>query len=69
MTARKFISSLALLAAISVVATGCGRRAAPDTPYQAAVEKAEEARKKGEPVPEVPPEPEKDRPFILDPLI
>ena len=61
--------ALAMMATMALV-SACGRRAALDTPYEAAVQARKDAVKAKDPYP--PPEPEKpatDKPFILDPLI
>lgn len=66
MAARHLI--LLLLAASLLSA--CGRRPAQlDTPYEAALEAREEARRNNEPLPPEPTPPPADRPFILDPLL
>ncbi len=68
MTASRFLLSAALIAAMGLT-VACGRRADLDTPYQAAAEAREEARKAGQPVPPEPEKPVEDRPFILDSLL
>lgn len=68
MTASRIVLSAALIAALGLTAA-CGRRAALDTPYQAAVDAREDARKAGQPVPPEPEKPVEDKPFILDPLL
>ncbi len=65
----KGLARLVLLVAVASAIVGCGRKAALDTPYQAAIDKREEARKAGEPLPPVPEEPVADKPFILDWLL
>ncbi|PHP65548.1 hypothetical protein CSC94_18310 [Zhengella mangrovi] len=64
----KSLSTGLCLLMIAAVAAGCGRRSSLETPYQASVREARDARKTGEKVPE-PQKPEKNKPFILDPLI
>jgi hypothetical protein len=60
----------ALLVAVAMTVTACGRRADPDTPYQADVAARKEAiQAKKTPVPPEPTKPPTDRPFILDKLI
>lgn len=68
MTALRILVSTALIAALGFV-SACGRRADLDTPYQAAVDAREEARKAGQPVPPEPAKPVEDKPFILDSLL
>lgn len=67
MTACRYLTILALAAAMGLAA--CGRKSALDTPYEAAVEARQQAEENDEPLPPEPEEPERDRPFILDPLI
>lgn len=69
MRARTLIRTTLLVAALAVAATGCGRRAGLDTPYEAAREARREASRNNEPVPPQPEPPVEDRPFILDGLI
>jgi len=68
---RRLTALLALLGAIAVLATACGRRPSDlDTPYQAAVEARKEAQdQKKTPLPPAPQKPEKDKRFFLDGLI
>ena len=68
---RRLTALLALLGAIAVLATACGRRPSDlDTPYQAAVEARKEAQdQKKTPLPPQPQKPEKDKRFFLDGLI
>ncbi len=68
MTASRMMVTLTLLAAMATV-VGCGRRAALDTPYEAAVEARKDAEKAKKPLPPEPEKPDTDKPFILDPLI
>ncbi|HEV7254179.1 MAG TPA: hypothetical protein VGN97_13930 [Mesorhizobium sp.] len=66
MAARHVI--LLILAASALSA--CGRKPLqPATPYQAALEAREEARRNNEPLPPEPTPPPADKPFILDPLL
>lgn len=67
MTAPRLILFAVLIGSLGLSA--CGRRADLDTPYQAAVDAREEARKAGQPVPPEPEKPVEDKPFILDPLL
>ena len=67
MTAR-LSPAILLLAALGVL-SACGKRADLDTPYQAALDAREEARKAGQPAPPEPEKPVEDKPFILDPLL
>jgi hypothetical protein len=68
---RRLTALLALLGAIALVATACGRRPSDlDTPYEAAVEARKEAQdQKKTPLPPEPQKPEKDKRFFLDGLI
>lgn len=59
-----------LLLASALALSACGRKpVSPDTPYEAALEAREEARRNNEPVPPEPEKPVEDKPFILDPLL
>lgn len=70
MAPGRFFASLALLMAVTVAVSACGRRPGSlDTPYQAAVEARQEAIDRGETPPPAPERPVRDRPFILDRLI
>ena len=60
---------LVLLAGAVAAATGCGRRGALDTPYEAAMQARKDAQKAGQPLPPEPAKPEQDKPFFLDRLI
>jgi hypothetical protein len=68
---RRLTALLALLGAIAVLATACGRRPSDlDTPYEAAVAARKEAQdQKKTPLPPEPQKPEKDKRFFLDGLI
>jgi hypothetical protein len=68
---RRLTAFLALLGAIAVLATACGRRPSDlETPYEAAVEARKEAQdQKKTPLPPEPRKPEKDKRFFLDGLI
>jgi hypothetical protein len=68
---RRLTALLALLGAVALVATACGRRPSDlDTPYEAAVEARKEAQdQKKTPLPPEPQKPEKDKRFFLDGLI
>ena len=68
MSLRKIVVLLVLLAVGGSLLAACGRRNPPITPYEAAQEAREDARKAGEPIPPEP-TPPASRPFILDPLI
>lgn len=70
MVSGKFFASLALLTAIAIGVSACGRRPGTlDTPYQAAVDARQEAIDNNQPVPPEPTPPVADRPFILDRLL
>jgi hypothetical protein len=61
---------IAALIAVAMTISACGRRADPDTPYQADVAARKEAQQaKKTPLPPEPTKPPTDRPFILDKLI
>ncbi|MGN6467471.1 MAG: hypothetical protein ACTHLP_18555 [Rhizobiaceae bacterium] len=68
---RRLTALLALLGAIALVATACGRRPSDlETPYEASVEARKEAQdQKKTPLPPEPQKPEKDKRFFLDGLI
>jgi len=68
MNGSRLFAAVALIVVASVVA-GCGRKSALDTPYQAQVEARKEAQRTGAVVPPEPEKPNKDKPFILDPLL
>ncbi len=68
MTGCRILVTLTLLAAM-VTVTACGRMAALDTPYEAAVQARKDAEKAKQPVPPEPEKPVADKKFILDPLI
>ena len=76
MTGRTIPIAMIALASLLVIA-GCGRKAALDTPYEATVQARkdalEEQKNATDPnsvvVPDEPTPPEKDKRFILDPLI
>lgn len=57
------------LVATSLALGACGRKSDLDTPRQAALDRQQEARDAGEPVPDGPRPPVEDRRFILDSLI
>ena len=65
----KRVVMIALTAALLAALAGCGRKAALDTPYEAALDARKEAQKNKEPLPPEPTLPVKDRKFILDGLI
>ncbi|MAW87929.1 MAG: hypothetical protein CMJ42_15535 [Phyllobacteriaceae bacterium] len=50
------------------MASACGRRSTLETPYEASVREAKEARRTGEQA-AAPEKPVADKPFILDSLI
>lgn len=60
--------TLTLLAAMATVAA-CGRKAALDTPYAAAVQARKDSEKAKQPLPPEPEKPVEDKKFILDPLL
>lgn len=68
MRGSRTFAAIALIVAAAVV-TGCGRRGSLDTPYEAQVNARKEAEKTGGPMPPEPEKPNKDKPFILDPLL
>jgi predicted small lipoprotein YifL len=68
MNGSRLFAAVALVVAASVLA-GCGRKAGLDTPYEAQVEARKEADRTGAPMPPEPEKPNKDKPFILDPLL
>ena len=68
MNGSRIFAAIALILAAAVV-TGCGRKSSLDTPYQAQVDARKEAEKAGDPLPPEPVKPDKDKPFILDPLL
>ena len=69
MTGSRVLTSLILVAALGAV-SACGRKGDLDTPYTAAVEAREEAKKANqEPLPPEPEKPVEDKPFILDKLL
>ena len=69
MSFRKIASMLILGAVGFSVLAGCGRRSAPITPYEAALQERREAQEAGEALPPEPAPPKEDRRFLLDPLI
>lgn len=68
MNGGRIFAAIALLLAALAVA-GCGRKSGLDTPYEAQVNARKEAEKTGGPMPPEPEKPNKDKPFILDPLL
>lgn len=68
MTAH-WLRSLLVLLAIGVATGACGRKTGLDTPYQASLDRQQEARDNDEAVPPDPKPPVTDRPFFLDRLI
>ncbi|MEP9387803.1 lipoprotein [Mesorhizobium sp. KR9-304] len=68
MNGGRIFAAIALLLAALVV-SGCGRKSSLDSPYQAQVDARKEAEKAGEPLPPEPAKPDKDKPFLLDPLL
>ena len=68
MTANRIFTTLVLLTAVAMV-SACGRKAGLDTPYEAQVQARKDAQKAGEPLPPEPEKPNKDKPFLLDPLL
>ncbi|MHB2267832.1 hypothetical protein [Aliihoeflea sp. PC F10.4] len=70
MASGRFIASLALVMAVAIAVSACGRRPGSlDTPYQAAVDARQEAADNNQPLPPEPTPPVRDRPFILDGLL
>ncbi|MER8382449.1 MULTISPECIES: hypothetical protein [unclassified Mesorhizobium] len=68
MTGSRILVTLTLLAAMATVAA-CGRKAALDTPYAAAVQARKDAEKAKQSLPPEPEKPVEDKKFILDPLL
>ena len=68
MTATRIFTALALIGAL-VAVSACGRRAALDTPYEAAVQARKDAAKAKEPLPPEPEQPVRDKKFFLDFLL
>jgi predicted small lipoprotein YifL len=69
MHAGTLIRTIVIAVALATAVTACGRRAALDTPYEAAREARREASRNNEPLPPEPEPPVEDRPFVLDGLI
>lgn len=70
MRARHTITTILLVGALAAALTACGRRPGTlSSPYEAAAEAREQARKDGQPLPPEPQKPDEDRSFILDRLI
>ncbi|EKF17793.1 lipoprotein [Nitratireductor pacificus] len=67
MTARRTLTLLMLGLLVGLAA--CGRKAALDSPYEAAVDARKQAEQNDEPVPPEPKKPVADRPFVLDRLL
>jgi predicted small lipoprotein YifL len=65
----KQLTTIAFLCAVLAVTAGCGRKAALDTPYEAAIAARKQAKEDKKPLPPAPKKPVTDRHFILDPLI
>ncbi|TIX37244.1 MAG: hypothetical protein E5V36_24055, partial [Mesorhizobium sp.] len=63
MTGSRILVTLTLLAAMATVAA-CGRKAALDTPYAAAVQARKDAEKAKQPLPPEPEKPVEDKKFI-----
>ncbi len=68
MRGSRTFAAIALIVAVAAVA-GCGRRGDLDTPYQAQINARKEAERTGAPMPPEPQKPDRDKPFILDPLL
>ncbi len=68
MAASKILVTLALLTALTAL-SACGRKGDLDTPYEAQIQARKEAEEAKEPLPPEPVKPEKDKPFVLDPLL
>ena len=68
MNGSRIFAAIALVMVAAAVA-GCGRKSDLDTPYQAQMDARKEAEKTGAPMPPAPEKPNKDKPFILDPLL
>ncbi|MBX3597453.1 MAG: hypothetical protein KF874_07775 [Rhizobiaceae bacterium] len=64
----RLVASLVLIGA-SLAITGCGRKSALDTPYQASLDARKDAERNKQPLPPEQPKPVEDRPFILDKLL
>lgn len=65
---KKPLTAGLCLLLIATMASACGRRSTLETPYEASVREAKEARKTGEQA-SAPGKPVADKPFILDSLI
>jgi predicted small lipoprotein YifL len=68
MRGSRTFAAIALIVAAATVA-GCGRRGNLETPYEAQINARKEAEKTGGPMPPEPQKPDRDKPFILDPLL
>ncbi|MCO5064814.1 MAG: lipoprotein [Rhizobiaceae bacterium] len=68
MSGSRLLVALALIGAVAAL-SGCGRKTALDTPYQASVDARKDAQRNKQPLPPEQPKPVEDRPFILDPLL
>ena len=68
MNGSRIFAAIVLVLAAAVI-SGCGRKSALDTPYQAQVDARKEAEKTGGQMPPEPAKPDNDKPFILDPLL
>ena len=68
MNGSRIFAAIALVV-IAAAMAGCGRKSDLDTPYQAQMDARKEAEKTGAPMPPEPEKPNKDKPFILDPLL
>lgn len=68
MSGGRLFASLVLIGLVMAV-SGCGRKAALDTPYQASIDARKDAERNKQPLPPEQPKPVEDRPFILDKLL
>lgn len=68
MSGSRLFASLVLIGAIAAI-SGCGRKAALDTPYQASIDARKDAERNKQPLPPEKPAPVEDRPFFLDKLL
>lgn len=68
MNGSRIFAAITLIVVAAAVA-GCGRKSSLDTPYDAQINARKEAEKTGAPMPPEPAKPDRDKPFLLDPLL
>jgi predicted small lipoprotein YifL len=68
MIVGRMFAAIALVGALAIV-SGCGRKTALETPYQASIDARKDAERFNKPLPPEQPKPVEDRPFILDKLL